>query len=399
VLMDREAPGQGGASYGNGGILASCSVVPVTTPGLIRRVPMLLADQDFPLFLRWSHLPRLAPWLIRYLSHANDRQTRRISKGLAILTGDSIGEHRALAHGTDAERWLHGGDYVFAYRDRAAFEADSYVWNLRREAGFIPELIEGPAVRDYDPAYGPGIDLLAVMKNHGHVLSPGKYIASLANVLRSEGGEIRRAEVRDLEFTDGAVSAVVTDRESVSCTGIVLCAGVWSGPLAAKLGLTVHMESERGYHVVFKSPSIQMRSPTMVAAGKFVATPMDDGLRCAGIVEFGGLRAGPSKAPLALIRKIVKRTFPGLRWQEEEEWLGHRPSTADSLPLIGQVGNSGVFTGFGHHHIGLTGGPKTGRILADMIMDKTTNLDLSPFDPMRFRRQIDYPAQHKRSMK
>jgi len=384
ILIDREAPGQGGASYGNGGILASCSVVPVTTPGLMRKVPRLLIDPDSPLFLRWPHLPRLAPWLIRYLSHANDRQTRRISKGLAILTGDSIGEHRALARGTEAECWLKGGDYVFAYRDRTAFEADSYIWNLRREAGFVPELVEGPAVRDYDPAYGPAIDLLAVMKNHGYVLSPGKYIAALANVLHSEGGRVFRAEVQDLEFANGAVSAVVTNRETVHCAGVVLSAGVWSGPLARKLRLTVHMESERGYHIVFKSPSMRMRSPSMIAAGKFVATSMEEGLRCAGIVEFGGLKAGPSRAPFTLIRKYVKETFPGLRWQEEEEWLGHRPSTADSLPLIGQVGNSGVFTGFGHHHIGLTGGPKTGRLLADMIADKTTNLDLSLFDPMRF---------------
>ncbi len=393
ILLDRGRPGQG-TSYGNGGVLASCSVVPVTAPGLIARGPRLLMDGNFPLFLRWSYLPRLTPWLLRYLSHANDRDTRRIAKGLEIITGDSVDQHRALARGTAAENWLCGSDYVFAYRDRAAFEADAYIWELRREAGFAPELIEGRAVREYDPIYGANVGLLAVMKNHGHVRSPGRYVAALAEVLLTEGGEVRRAEVRDVEFSGGAVCAVVTDRERMECRQIVLCAGVWSGLLAQKLGLTVHMESERGYHIVFRSPSIQMRSPAMIAAGKFVATPMDEGLRCAGIVEFGGLEAGPSKAPLALLRKTVNDTFPDLEWEEEEEWLGHRPSTADSLPLIGEVGKTGVFTGFGHQHVGLTSGPKTGRILADMITGKNSNLDLSPFDPMRFgwRQTQDRPA-------
>ncbi|HID48033.1 MAG TPA: FAD-binding oxidoreductase, partial [Chromatiales bacterium] len=108
-------------------------------------------------------------------------------------------------------------------------------------------------------------------------------------------------------------------------------------------------------------------------------------MRCAGIVEFGGLEAGPSKAPLEFLRKQVRRTFPDLTWQDEEEWLGHRPATPDSLPVIGEIGKTGVYTGFGHHHIGLTGGPKTGRLLADLITRTGTNLDLSAFDPGRYQ--------------
>lgn len=383
ILVDRAAPGQG-TSFGNGGILASCSVVPVTTPGLLFKGPKFLLNPNFPLFMRWSYLPKLAPWLARYMSYANDTQTRRIAKGIEIVTGDSVDQHFALAKGTAAEEWLRKSDYVFAYRNRAAFDSDGYVWELRREAGFVPDLIEGQDVRDYDPIYGPNVTLLARMKNHGYVRSPGNYVAALADVLRSEGGEVRQANVKDVEFTADKASAVLTDQGPIPCSRVVLCTGVWSGPLAKKLGVNPRIESERGYHIVFKSPSMTMRSPAMIAAGKFVATPMEDGLRCAGIVEFGGLEAGPSKAPIALLRKTVKETFPDLEWKDEEEWLGHRPSTADSLPLIGEVRNSGVYTGFGHHHIGLTGGPKTGRILADMITGKNTNLDLSPFDPQRF---------------
>ncbi len=123
----------------------------------------------------------------------------------------------------------------------------------------------------------------------------------------------------------------------------------------------------------------------MVASGKFVATPMDQGLRCAGIVEFGGLDPTPSKAPLALLRRTVAETFPQMRATGEQEWLGFRPAPSDSLPLIGEVGSTGVYTAFGHHHIGLTGGAKTGRMVAGLITGQPMNLDMRAYAPDRFR--------------
>jgi len=164
----------------------------------------------------------------------------------------------------------------------------------------------------------------------------------------------------------------------------VLATGVWSKPLARKLGLNVPLESERGYHIVFKDPSIKLCSTYMIATGKFVATPMADGLRCAGMVEFGGLDAGPSAAPLKLLRKQVNLNFPTLKYSDSEEWLGHRPVTTDSLPVIGEIAGTRVYAGFGHHHIGLTGGPKTGRLISDLITQGGANIDLSAYDPGRF---------------
>src|SRR5690606_7719586 len=123
----------------------------------------MLLDRESPLFLRWGYLPRLAPWLVRYLAHANDGATRRISAALAHVVGDSVEQHRALAAGTAAERFLRDSDYVFAYADRAAFERDAYGWELRRAAGFVPELVEGEAVREVEPALGDAIRFLAVM--------------------------------------------------------------------------------------------------------------------------------------------------------------------------------------------------------------------------------------------
>ncbi|GAA6195221.1 FAD-binding oxidoreductase [Pseudophaeobacter arcticus] len=383
TLIDKGAPGMG-ASYGNGCLLASCAMVPVTTPGLIPKGPKYLLDPKFPLFMRWGYTSKLLPWLMKYLSHANDSDTRRIAKSLTHIVGDSVEQHQALTADTPAAKWIKETDYNFAYKDRAAFEQDAYVWELRREAGFIPDIIEGAAVQEHEPILGKNTSLLAVNKNHGFILNPANYVKDLVKLLVEMGGTFIQAEVKDFDLSGGRISAVETDQGRFDCDKAVISAGIWSKPLMQKLGLKVPMEAERGYHILFKSPSITPRYPMMVAAGKFVATPMDQGLRCAGVVEFGGLDETPSKAPLALLRRTVAETFPQMQAVEEEEWLGFRPAPTDSLPLIGEVATSGVFTAFGHQHIGLTGGAKTGRMVADLISGRPINLDMRPFAPDRF---------------
>lgn len=385
TLVDRLPPGEG-TSHGNAGVLAACSMVPVTGPGLAGKAPRLLLDKDFPLFLRWSYLPRLLPWLWQYLSYANDADTRRIAEQLTLIVGDSVEQHQDLAGNTQADRWLVPSDYQFAYRTQADFDADQYVWSLRAQNGFVPEIVRGAQVQEKEPALGKEIGLLAVMKEHGHIRSPGEYVKSLAAVFEQGGGKTLQATVRDIALVDGSVRSVETDQGSLDCDCVVIASGVWSGALCKKFDLRVPMESERGYHVIFKNPSKIVSAPTMIASGKFVATPMHDGLRCAGIVELGGLQAGPSSQPIELLMRHVNRTFPDLEYTDKIEWLGHRPAPADSLPFIGQIGTTSVYTGFGHHHIGLTGGPKTGRLLAELICGERQPGDLAAFRPDRFSR-------------
>ena len=383
ILLDRGAPGQG-TSFGNAGLLASVAVVPVTTPGLIWKGPGYVLDRDFPLFLRWSYLPRLMPWLLKFLSNANDRDTRRIAGALVGLIGDSVDQHLAMAKGTRGERFIVESDYGFAYGSRADFEADSYSWSIKRAAGFVPVLHEGAAVHDYDPALGGSVGLVAAVPNHGYVTDPGGYVAALAEEVQAMGGEVRQAEVVDFTLSGGKVAGVVTTAGDIDCDRVVLTTGAWSKPLMRKLGLRVPLETERGYHIVFENAEGGPSRPVMINAGKFVATPMARGLRCAGIVELGGLEAGPSRAPFELLRRQVKKALPGLRATGEVEWMGHRPTVPDSLPLIGEIRGTGIYAGFGHQHIGLTGGPKTGRLIAQMIVGQRPNSDVSAFDPHRF---------------
>jgi D-amino-acid dehydrogenase len=384
TLVDRGEPGEG-TSYGNGGVLASCSIVPVTVPGLLRTAPRMLFDRRQPLFLKWSYLPRLAPWLRRYLGHCTPEHARRIAAALAPIIGDSLADHQALSAGTGAEQWLMPSDYVFVYNGREHFAGDAFGWEIRKDHGFVWDELEGAAVRAYEPAFAPHLGFAARVPGHGMITDPGRYVKDLAAHVVAQGGSVVRGEVTDFAREDGRVAGVRIGGETFPCSATVLATGVWSKPLCRKLGIDVPLESERGYHVELWEPSVMPRAPSMIASGKFVMTPMDGRLRLAGIVEFGGLDAPPSRAPFDLLMRNVRAALPGLRWKDKTEWMGHRPAPVDSIPVIGEAPNvKGAFLGFGHHHVGLTGGPKTGRVLAQLVSGRVPNLDLAPYAPSRF---------------
>ncbi len=385
TLIDRVDPGDPAqASYGNGGILARCAVVPVSVPGLLAKAPRMLLDPGSPLFLRWSYLPRLLPWLAPFLRSGREDEVRRIAAALAALTSDSVDQHQALAAGTGAERFIGVDEYAYLYRDRAAFEADAWGFALRRTLGFDWEERGRDALVERDPALSPAYGFGAVFRDHGWITSPGGYVAALAESFRREGGVFRRAEVADVS-PDGAVT--LEGGETLSADRVILAAGVWSRRLAERLGHRVVMETERGYHLMLRGTSARPPFPYMIADAKFVATPMEDGFRCAGIVELGGLDAPPSEAPRRLLRRRIAEVYPGLTWEAEEDWLGHRPSTCDSLPLLGAAPRAPkVVFAFGSQHVGLTIGPRLGRMAAAIASGRGTNIDLAPYAPDRFDR-------------
>ncbi|WP_274426409.1 NAD(P)/FAD-dependent oxidoreductase [Chelativorans sp. YIM 93263] len=385
VLVDRGEPGEG-TSYGNGGVLASSSIVPITVPGLVRKAPRMLFSPRQPLYLKWSYLPRLAPWLRRYLSHCTVEEASRIASALAAIVGDSLADHQALSDGTGAEKWLKPSDYVFVYDSPAQFKNDAFGWSLRDRHGFSWEELEREALHAYDPSLGARFGFAARLGGHGTITDPGRYVKALASHVLANGGDLIRGEVSDFVRDGEGIVGLRIGGETLGCSAVVLATGAWSKPLCRKLGLDVPLESERGYHVELWEPSTMPRAPCMVAAEKFVMTPMEGRLRLAGVVEFGGLAAKPSTAPIKLLMRSVEAALPGITWKHETEWMGHRPAPADSIPVIGEIpGVKGVFLGFGHHHVGLTGGPKTGRILAQLVSGQRPNLDLAPYAPSRFQ--------------
>ena len=163
--------------------------------------------------------------------------------------------------------------------------------------------------------------------------------------------------------------------------------GTWSGKMAKKLGIKrLAFESEGGYHIELHNLSAMPKAPMMVAAGKYVVTPMEGRIRYAGVVEFTSTEAAVQDGPVQFTKRQIATLFPDLTYDHMSDWMGRRPATSDSLPRIGParaIDNGHM--AFGHQHIGLTAGPKTGRLIADMVSNQPRNADLSAFDPARYQ--------------
>lgn len=377
TIIDKDGPAAG-ASFGNAGVMATCSVVPVTVPGLIQKTPKLLFAASQPLFLRWSYLPKLLPFLNKYLRHANTESVERIAVGLNQLLHDTPDQHFALAQGTPAEQYIERGDYLFAYDDRAAYEADSYTWSVRRELGLEGIELDESAFADRYPVVKGRFGFGVQCPKHGKIKDSGAYVKALAEHFVSQGGEIKLAELTSFDIEAGQCKQIQTTNGNVTADKYVVTTGAWSAAWAKVLGVTVPMESERGYHIEFVNPSISIDTPMMITSGKFVINSMNGRMRCAGVIEFGGLNPTRSKAPLSLLKKQMAELFPDMKYDSMNEWLGYRPATSDSLPIVGPSPNAqNLFLGYGHQHVGMSAGPKTGRWLAQLVTNTPVEDDLS----------------------
>lgn len=385
ILIDPIQPGAPEqTSYGNAGLLSRTSVLPIATPSLLRNIPSMLLDPDSPLFLRWSYLPRLLPWLLPFLRSAKGERVGEISLALAALTFDANEQHLSLARGTPAEAFIRRGDLVSLYRNRQAYDGDVLTRQTREQFGLVPWLLDRKDILARDPNIGPAYQFATVFDDFCWLTSPGAYVASLFEHVMRNGGHFRRSRVVSLE-PGTSPRLLLDDGQTLTGDTIVLASGAWSGKLARTTGVRVRLEAERGYHVALHSSDYRAPHPYFVMDAKFVLTPMEDALRAAGVAEFGGLDAPASRQPVNLIKAGVRRVYPDLDFEVGQSWMGHRPTTPDSLPVIGETeGAPNILHAYGGQHIGLTIGAKIGRIIADLAGRRRSNLDLRPYRPDRF---------------
>ena len=384
IIVDRFGPASG-ASHGNAGILAAGSIMPIPSPSLLKKLPLILLSNNSPLFLKTSYLPKLLPFLLGYLSHSTTKSVEKYAKAMAPLIHDSVQQHMSLAKGTEAEEFITEVDYCFGYETEKDFSLDHSVWDLRKELGFKFEICQGSDFSKVDSFYEGLFKVVVRCKNHGRISDPGGYIKALSDHFISQGGELIISNVQDINFRGKNFVRTTIDGDAITSDKVIIATGAWSKDLVKKFGLKIPLESERGYHIEFIKPQIYPRVPMMLTSKKFVITPMNGRIRAAGLVEFAGLKAASRRGPIKLLKRQMKNLFPNLEYEQEIEWLGHRPALTDSLPMLGHIDQEKrLFLAFGHQHLGLTGGAKTGRIVSDLIIGKNINLNVSNYRPDRF---------------
>jgi D-amino-acid dehydrogenase len=387
IVEPGDPGGEQAASYGNGTQLNPSSVIPMSSPGLWKKVPGYLADPLGPLAIRWSYLPRLLPWLWRFVrAGATEERVAATARALRPLLLESPEHHRRLAEEAGVGDLIARQGVLYVFPDRAAFEAEGLSWRLRRENGVRWLELSEEELRQREPTLDRRYKFALLVEENGQCRDPGAYVNALVQHACALGATHRRARATGFCIEARRLRAVRTDGGDIDCDKAVIAAGAWSKVLAAVVGDRVPLETERGYHVVIENPGIEPRYPISPSDGKMACVMTPQGLRLAGQVELAGLGAAPNWKRADVLRDFARRVFPGLPADVRvKTWMGHRPSIADGLPCIGPAsGCPDVLHAFGHGHTGLTAAPTTARLVANMISGKPPMFDLTPYSAARF---------------
>ena len=383
-VVDPELPGTQ-CSHGNAGGICPGSCVPIAMPGMLGKVPGWLLDPEGPLYIRLAYLPQAMPWVARLLLASRKNRVEHISTAMRNLHRLTFECYEPLLREAGCAHLVVQRGQLFVFEKPNAIDFSDYGLTLRRERGVRVEILDRDELRQLEPSLAPIFNTGVYLPEQGQCSNPGKLVQMLAAHLERNGAVFTRARVQGFEFGDRGVTALVTDSGRRPVKNVVVAAGAWSGRLAIQLGSRVPLETERGYHVMVDGQDAGLRIQTIWSDRKFVASPMEEGMRFAGTVELAGLSAPPNMARADLLLKQGLQMFPQLKPQTTRRWMSHRPGMPDTIPVIdGSPRHLNAYFAFGHGHMGLIGGSVTGKLISEMVAGKPTGIDVKPYRVTRF---------------
>jgi D-amino-acid dehydrogenase len=374
------------ASRGNAGIIAHADILPLASPRMILQAARWLVDPLAPLAIRLGHLPRLAPWLARFLIASLPGRIERSVQGIVPLQALALPAwERLLARlrlGRELNR--HGMLYVFESVD--AFESAKPVYRRQLELGIALELIDGTVLRSMEPALSDALTRAAFYPGVVHVNDPYELTAKLLSAAADRGAQLEEAKVSGVAIANGDEPvAVLEGGRPIAADRIVVAAGAWSKPLAASLGDSVPLDTERGYNATIANPGVTLTRPLLFEEHAFAVTPLRTGLRVGGAVELASTAAKPNWRRVEMLLGKARRYLPDLKDDGRVDWMGCRPSLPDSLPVISTSRwSSKVVYAFGHGHHGLTQAAATAELVGALIAGEQPAIDLAPYSAQRF---------------
>lgn len=383
TVLDSVPPG-GSTSFGNLGSMAPGSCVPLATPGVLRKVPRWLLDREGALHIAPRRLAAALPWLMRFAASAAPDRVRDIAAALNALHAPVFECYAPLLKAARAEDLVRRPGQLYVFESEASFAHSQFEIDLRRSYGERQQIVGAEEIRQLEPALASRFVRGVYLPDAGHCVNPEQLVLRLAETLARNGGTIAAERVMSLRPQDVGCVEVVSDVRVRRADRVVIAGGAWSNGLLRPLGAAVPLESLRGYHVVLRKAQMP-RMALRFAEAKLMATPMAMGLRIGGTIEIAGLKAQPSPARARALARLGAGMFREADPDGYTEWMGHRPGTPDSLPVIGPLpAYPSIHCAFGHGQTGLTGAATTGRLVADLIAGRAPMIDPVPYRPDRF---------------
>ena len=383
ILIDRDEPGRNSASYGNAGHFSPYASTPINRPDVLVDVPAMLLSTTGPLSLRWNYVPKMIPWFLKFIKNCNKKSMTHTAKYMHQILDLALPAYDELFQDIDISGLVESRGIMYFWTDKDLKSRELEI-NIRKELGVEQQLLTPDEIHDLEPnirkiyhggVYYPGAR---------HARNPRKILLKLFDLFLKRGGKFIKQNIETISFSSDNKPIIKTNLNFYPFDKAVIACGAFSKKLTDQVDEKIPLDTERGYHVHFKGHDHLLSRPVIFLNRGFGITPMEQGLRVVGTVEFGGLDNPLSKKRILNLVNNAKYLFPELS-EHCDEWLGFRPSLPDFLPVIGPSKNyKNLFYAFGHHHLGWTLGAITGKIITGMLAEENTNLNLTPYSSLRF---------------
>ncbi len=384
TLIDRDDPGKESASYGNAGHFSPYASVPINRPDILIDVPSMLLSSTGPLALKWNYVPKMIPWFLKFIKNCTKKNMMHTARYMHQILDLALPAYDELFMDVDVSDLVENKGIIYFWTNKDLKSRELEI-KIRKELGVEQKLLTPQEIHDLEPhikkIYHAGI----LYPGARHARNPKKILLKLFDLFIAKGGKFEKKNVQSISFGDDNKPVVKTDLNFYKFDKAVLACGAFSKKITDTLGEKIPLETERGYHVHFKGYDHLLSRPVIFLNRGFGITPMEQGLRVVGTVEFGGLDNPLNKKRVLNLVNNAKYLFSDLK-EYHDEWLGFRPTLPDFLPVLGPSKNcKNLFYSFGHHHLGWTLGAISGKIISKMISGEKTNLNLEPYSPLRFR--------------
>jgi len=378
-------PPPGGASYGNAGMISADTSVPIALPGMLRKVPSWLTDPLGPLAVRPSYFLKALPWLMRWIAASRMPRVLEISDAMRALHKDAFLCWKELLGPQNFADLVRPAGQVHVWETDAETPGAALERQLRERQGIASQALTSDDLRQMFPGISTAVRRGVLVPGNGYTVSPQRIVQTLHRLFLEAGGRVVPENVMKIMPREGGGYDLMTNVGFHTAHEIVVAAGAWSVRLLKPLGVSVPLETERGYHVMLPTPNVSLTTTLSNKSRSFGVTPMEQGLRVAGTVEIAGLDAPPDERRAKALLANVRTMFPDVNTDGHRFWMGFRPSTPDSLPILGEVaGRPGLFLAVGHGHFGMTGGPPSGRLLSQLMNRQPTAFNAAAYGPQRF---------------
>ena len=383
TLIDRDDPGKHSASYGNAGHFSPYASVPINRPDILVDIPSMLLSSTGPLSLKWNYVPKMIPWFFKFIKKCSKKNMMHTAKYMHQILNLAISSYDELFQEIDISGLVESKGIIYFWTNKDLKSRELEI-NIRNELGVKQQLLTPQEIHDLEPhikkIYHGGV----LYPSARHTRNPKKILLKLFNLFLKKGGIFKKQNINTIDFSSDKKPIIKTNSDSYTFDKAVLACGAFSKKFTDQAGEKIPLDTERGYHIHFKAQDHLLSRPVIFLNRGFGITPMEQGLRVVGTVEFGGLDNPPSKKRILNLANNARYLFPELT-EHYDEWLGFRPTLPDYLPIIGPSKKyQNLFYSFGHQHLGWTLGAITGKIVAGMIAKENTNLNLEPYSSQRF---------------